>query len=402
MGRLYRLPKKEKTNFFLFLLIFVAIFLVIISLDQLNSPKSWGSKDPTEEIRAKSRDIYQTCKNQEASCYEKKTKNELLDVYPLQQILTALYDYDTYFSCHAFTHFLGRALYRKLESIADAYSQIDFTCHGGAYHGVMEAYLDQRKTQISTVSGDELVEICSDSKRLTDKNPSQVYTECLHGFGHAFMFITNSDLPKSLAYCDRLGKSDERERCFGGAFMENSTSSTNPDHPSRWIKADDRFYPCTILADQYQNQCYFYQANYLIKEGKYNFRGVFQDCDTLSQRYRIHCILGLGANLAGFSRAGGIAKAATVCGLGQRDAGNLCIEGAVSSFMARYGGEIKKVIEFCHGVADSLKEICFVKLGYIAKAWWQEDKIKIEEGCNQAGTYRQACLGNSNLKPKYN
>ncbi len=375
--------KRQQTKASHFFLLFagvVALVVILVTIFDFNqigkSTRSISNQETLEAIRTKSRDVYNKCKGQQASCYEELSRKELLDYYSTPQILSALYDFDTYFSCHAFTHFVGRALYKKTKSIADSYSQIDFTCHGGAYHGVIEAYLDEKKLNLGDVTGDELRTICLDSRTKTDKNPSQVYAECLHGFGHAFMFITDSDLPLSLVYCDHFGLVKDREPCYGGAFMENSTSSTNPDHPPKWIKEDDKFYPCTILAEKYQNQCYFYQANYLIKTSVHNYNKVFADCEELNRSHRTNCLLGLGANLAGFSRKAGTSGAAQICSLGKNDAASLCIEGAVPSFMARYGGETSKLIEFCNRVADSLKELCFVKLGNVARSWYQNEEVK--------------------------
>lgn len=381
------------------LIISVSIFLslLVITALTLQRQNSDRPSDPNEleTIRTKTVQINDKCKNlleDQAPCYEQGIKSELLNAYLPKQILEAIYDFDTYYSCHAFTHFLGRALYQNLGSIADAYSQVNFTCHGGSYHGVMEKFLDQNRIQLDSLTGEDLRKICQDSKAKSLLNPEQIFTECLHGFGHAFMFITDSHLPKSLFYCDKLETTDEQERCYGGAFMENSTSSTSKDHKSAWIKPGDKFFPCTILEPKYLNQCYFYQANYLIMSSGRNYPSVFTDCETLSGDNYIHCILGIGASLASVTNEQGVDKAANVCSLGKSDIQNLCVGSAISSLFARYGGETEKIMQFCALVAENLKEPCFAKIGEYANSWGKT-KGELDTICIQAGIYKEACHG---------
>ena len=360
------------------------------------------SKEAIEPVRLTAREIWKNCQDRDSICLEGTITTKLLEKYPTGQILSALYDWDQYFSCHAFSHFLGRALYRKTQSIADAYSQVDFTCHGGAYHGVMESFLDGQKESIDQFSGQELVDRCRDSTAMTQAKKDQIFTECLHGFGHAFMYITASDLPASLAYCDRL---DEvyQERCWGGAFMENSTSSTNVDHPTQWLKADDKFYPCTILESRYLAQCYFYQANYLLKATNRDWQQVFADCAQLTDaKNHDYCVLGMGAQLASVSNEQGIDVASAVCqtALSQSDA-YICIEGAVPSLFARYGGDAPQIFDFCQKAASFLGQFCFAKLGSVAKEYWQYDSSHLAGICQKALAYQNACLGENKIEFKY-
>lgn len=353
-----------------------------------------------ETIQKTALGIWQRCQGETADCYEDGVGDRLVDKYSVSEILSALYDYDQYFSCHAFTHYVGRALWAKYKSVADAYSEIDFTCHGGAYHGVIEAYFQRRQGGWENIDGEEINKICSDSTKKTEQNPSQIFNECLHAMGHAFMFLTDADLPKSLEYCERIEEKGNRETCYGGAFMENSTSSTNPDHPSKWIREDDKFYPCTILPDRQLNHCYLYQANYWIKDTNYDWPTVFANCAELSGTYRDYCHLGMGSNLAGFSTAKSIVDAAQVCGLPDAPVGRICAEGAAAALLARYGGETEKVKEFCDAVSDELIEFCFVKMGAVARGWGHSDE-EVTGICRTAGEFEQACLGNSDLRPQY-
>ena len=382
------------------LIILLGFQIVITKYFKIPTNQPVQTKQQTAEIiRRIAKEINDDCHLKDAACFEKGAREKLLDVYPTHQILDAIYDYDTYFSCHAFTHFLGRALYQKTGNIPDSYSQINFTCHGGTYHGVIEAYLAERNSTIALINGQEIEQVCRDSRAKTDKNPEAVFNECLHGFGHAFMFTTDDELPTSLSYCDKL-QAELRERCYGGAFMENSTSSTNRDHPSHYLKTDDKFFPCTILENRYLNQCYFYQANYLIMSSNHNFQKVYDDCYTLTGNQYKYCIMGIGAILASVSNETSIENAASVCNLAKDTARTICIEGAIPSLMQRYGGEVEKLVKFCDFSPADLKEACFAKLGIVSNMWHTPEQVELI--CKQAKSYYEFCTGKKTVKLYFN
>ena len=80
------------------------------------------------------------------------------------------------------------------------------------------------RREIATVCGKE-----------TDYAAPLTYRECVHGLGHGAMYITDSDLNQALALCNALSNQKDQEACYSGVFMENSSSSTNIDHPSKFI-----------------------------------------------------------------------------------------------------------------------------------------------------------------------
>lgn len=395
-----QLKKFSKKSTFIIIFAIFAVAAFLIDEVSISKPRQMnllplGNK---EEIREVAKNISEECRSGQASCWEDGVENRLLEKYPLASVFDAIYDWDTYFSCHAFTHFIGRAVYRQTRSIPDSYAQVNYTCHGGAFHGVMEAFLDERKQTLDKLDGTEIERICKDSKSLIKKEPDMIYFECFHGFGHAFMFVTDANLPLSLLYCDRMSDVPYREACYGGSLMENSTSSTNKDHRSVWIREGDKFYPCTILEEKYLNQCYFYQANYLLMKTNRDFTQVFDDCSILNNPKHVdYCLLGLGAQLASVSNEQGMERASSVCPLARGDARQRCIEGAVPSIFDRYGGDPAKPLEFCKLIADDLKEFCFGKVGSVSTRW-REDIDKI---CKDVPNYLDACLGKKGQVYKY-
>ena len=389
----------HRRDFFVVLLLLttIAAFMAVTVLPKRpqNASPLPGDK---EEIREAAKNIAQRCRMEQAVCWEEGVRNGLLSKYELLAVFEAIYDWDVYFSCHAFTHFIGRAVYKKTGSIPDSYAMVNYTCHGGAFHGVMEAFLNERKQTLDKLGGDEIERVCKDSKSLIKKEPDMIYYECFHGFGHAFMFVSDANLPLSLEYCDRMNEQSFREACYGGSLMENSTSSTNKDHQSVWLREDDKFYPCTILLEKYLRQCYFYQANYLLMKTHRDFKQVFADCYGLTvSSYFDYCVMGLGAQLASVSNEWGMQAAARVCPMGVGEARLVCLEGAIPSIFDRYGGDPGKPIEFCSLIALDLKEFCYAKVGNVAFRW----KGDVDNICQSVPNYVDACLGKRGYVFKY-
>lgn len=202
-------------------------------------------------------------------CYQ-DAANALLGQLSPKEILTSFEAQELYpeiFSrCHEVTHYVGRAAYAETKSVALAYEQCAPACHGGCYHGVIEGYLKQKNISVNQVNDttvtQEIRTACGDER---DYDAPRIYWECFHGIGHALMFITDSDLMRSLRLCDALPEQGQREACYSGAFMENSSSSTNVDHPSKYLDPRDPMYPCTVLEEKYLNLCYQYQIRTLRK-----------------------------------------------------------------------------------------------------------------------------------------
>jgi hypothetical protein len=112
--------------------------------------------------------------------------------------------------------------------------------------------------------------------------------------------------------------------------------------------------------------------------------------------------LGIGGNLPGLSRNIGIDNVAKICNIPDKeDSKNICIEGAISSLVARYGGINEIVVKFCQSTTENIKELCFVDLNYLAKNWGYSNN-KIAEICSFAKDHQLACLGQSKLKPTFN
>ena len=309
------------------------------------------------------------------NCY-KEVGKLLFDQMGYQKVLDSFQANEAYpeiFSrCHEVTHYLGRSAYLETKSIPALYNQDRSVCHGGFYHGVIEGYFAEKNL---LVLGEPSAELASNIKSVcgnsNDYSVPRFYSECVHGIGHAMMYITDAELPESLKFCDALSTRSDQQTCYGGALMENSSSSTNFDHPSKYLSATDQNYPCTILAEQYLQQCYEYQSSYFAELAKWDWQKVVTMCGQVPAAYQQGCFHIVGTNQVGFTQD----QATWIkdCNyISTKDYRASCYAGIISSLGGRYVGEGSHMIAFCGLVDIAMQEPCFRALGNVVSTWSQD------------------------------
>lgn len=271
---------------------------------------------------------------------------------------------EIYSRCHEATHYLSRDEYQKQGSIAKVYAQCDSTCHGGCYHGTLEAYLKEKQEG----DGDFATGFPKTCGKREDYSSLLVFNECLHGLGHAAMFVTDMEVPDSLALCDSLGEKDPRERCYSGLFMENSSSSTSVDHPGKYTKADDPLYPCNTLDQKYQQICYRYQSSYFALIANHDWKKVADLCLSVPNEYQNDCFRTVGTNQVGFTQDTKLMKNNCEV-MPTEEFKNTCVAGIISSFAYRFVGDNKRMKDFCESVSDARQEACFRQMGTSFADW---------------------------------
>jgi hypothetical protein len=194
-------------------------------------------------------------------------------------------------SCHELTHGIGRAAAELYGDVASTYSRGDDFCGSGYYHGALE-------TIVANIGADNILDeadnICADPRE--QQNQSLNHRNCAHGLGHGFMGLYQNEVFESLEACDALSDEWEREQCSGGVFMENVIDEDNPSNPSKYLKADQPFYPCTEVKTEYKSPCYARQTNYVLKKQGEDFAKVFDLCGKVEEDFREICYVGLGNN----------------------------------------------------------------------------------------------------------
>ena len=200
-------------------------------------------------------------------------------------------------NCHESMHEIGHVAYDEYGSIAKAYAHADYSCWGGYLHGVIEESL--RGKNLKDIPGDSLRTLCDGSKAKGKK--SFEHFSCVHGIGHALMFISDNDLPQALIRCDDLADTWETGQCVNGAFMQNMFSKYN-DHHSQYLPTSDLHFPCSIAREKDKGACYQVQGRLILDALNWDFTKGFAFCGTLATKeLRFSCADGLGAAVSNHS-----------------------------------------------------------------------------------------------------
>jgi hypothetical protein len=251
-------------------------------------------------------------------------------------------------NCHHLTHVIGRAAAELYGDVASTYSRGDNFCASGYYHGAIESVM-------ATLGVDEIMDeadnICADLRE--HQNHSFDHRNCLHGLGHGSMYVLKNELFEALRTCDALTEEWERDQCSGGVFMENVMAHDNPGHSSKYLKADEPFYPCTEVKTEYKTQCYARHTEYALKVTSRrnttvqdNFAKVFDLCAKVEDGFRVACYSGSGhqaAVEASFANMTDGAQAAFIrelCTLGQDyEALSYCLIAAARQLVFYYDSD---------------------------------------------------------------
>ena len=296
-------------------------------------------------------------------------------------------------NCHVLFHFLGQAAYKKYGDVTETIRQGSPACFAGFYHGTLEGYFIENDLSAYTEADtaklkEKIPTICLEEKALVHKD----YLECLHGLGHAFMFATDGELPLALQLCDTLGEGEKASWCYSGAFMENSTSTTNPDHPSKYLKAEDPLYPCGILQDRYLSTCYILQSMHIVHKTNADWSAVATFCRQVPEPYSKDCFNGIGQSLSGFSTDPKVVR--DICLSSLTDYIKECIDGVVGAMGEKYKSPFSLISDFCSVWSIGGKNMCY-ETAFNRMNSWSRDQKELRNFCETAaGSHlRESCLG---------
>lgn len=369
------------------------------NIDRILLEKRFRLKDKDENVDTYIRNQMDICYKSGGrdSCYSdlayiliyQFSLRDILDLIAKNQQVIAVFS-----RCHELTHFLTRLAYKKEKNIPKIYEQCTSVCHGGCYHGGIEQYLSEKQLLSKSAGFDkvqeEIPKLCG---QRADYQIPLLYDECLHGIGHGTMYVTEGDLPKALSMCDNLSQSWERETCYSGAFMENSSSSTNLDHPSKFIKADDPMYPCNILDKKYLNICYRYQSSHFAIISGSNWTETAKLCLKVPKEYQMPCFLTIGSNQVGASQD--LEKIKNNCNLMPEDQfKNFCFQGAVDALAIRYRDDPSWGFNFCQKLDANFQKDCLTQYGRSISSW-SKDAKNLEKLCGSLDStqLRSWCMG---------
>lgn len=335
--------------------------------------------DPRFHLKKDDEDYHQYVQSQMGICYRQGSDECYRNVatlfsaqFSLADMLGIFADSETvpevFARCHQVTHYLARTEYLRAKSLPGVFNTCNFTCHGGCYHGAIEEYLQERKlltNQDERATRQEISSICGKKEQAS---VPQVFRECIHGLGHGTMYISDGDLFQALDLCDALSNQEEREGCYSGVFMENSSSSTNTAHPGRFLRRDDPMYPCTAVGEPYRRMCYRYQSSYFAEITNHDWKKTGDLCMSTPPEFRRDCFQTIGTNQVGFTQDFKVMRANCQLAPGA-DFQDACIAGVVVSLTGRYVGRPERVLEFCSTMSLEHQHACYTQMGRSIADW---------------------------------
>jgi len=336
-------------------------------------------------------------KRETGTCLQKLSEYAV-SKYAIPQIEQAVRNVDPRW-CHEFMHYAGWVLYKEKENLTDSFIAASDDCDAGMRHGVVEEYISQKALDSDPENFVASVIPTACKKGIeTEQLRVGAVSFCYHGLGHAFMFITNNNLPEALSYCDYL-KDGFQEGCYTGAFMENISTkevgrfgvhqSTHPYNTS------DRDYPCSILETRYKDYCYVYKGIY--NTNRYQvpkeLKKAFEDCSMVEAPYREKCWWGVGNNLPGPgilpSIVGERCNIAMEVGT---EVYEQCIWGAAKFLGQLHWDNPKAFVDFCDAIKTSHKETCYRASGKNLRSWSASEAEFVEKCQYFTGTKaRELC-----------
>jgi hypothetical protein len=251
-------------------------------------------------------------------------------------------DDEVRWDCHRIAHAIGHA----------GHGAGDHFCGSGFDAGRVER-------EVAAAGGGDAA--CT-ALRLRERG-SNDHHNCAHAIGHGLVAAAGGDVLGALAGCDRVRVAWERERCYGGAFMENISGPASEGR--RRVAADRPFGLCAEVPSRQRAACFRQHPSYAIYATGGDFAAVFRLCAGVRGRTsRRACHEGLGVDLGGRSiadhvtPAGAAAAAAVLCGLGvDRAARADCAVGAVKQFVDHHRS-VAAAGELCAAVEPALRGRC--------------------------------------------
>jgi hypothetical protein len=339
--------------------------------------------------------------SEDIECYAKLAKTILL-THPLDTVLSDLESVEhsdaLFEDCHGFAHYLGREAYAITPDIPVLFKNDAGVCHGGFYHGVIEAYFQSRYPGGIFETNEEtlLTDIASTCGMMSDYQIHALYGECIHGVGHALMLITEADLPRSLLYCD-VYPPTLRDTCYGGVIMQNSWGLSEQGHQTEYLRPEEPLYPCTTLGEEYRASCYAYQAYYFKELTEGNWGEMMGLCNQAPKEYQRGCYVVIGLMIV--EQEHKIETYGSLCALSESSENeDGCVQGIVTSLGGRYRGDPAPMMRFCEEVGASHHVTCAMGIGATV-ATWSTIKSEAEGICDlqRDPALRTYCMRGINL-----
>ena len=259
--------------------------------------------------------------------------------------------------CHRIMHAIGRAAAGGETPLPELFAEGDPFCWSGYYHGVVEGKM--RGMQLSDITPEYVRHFC-DAIPKTTENYFNHYN-CIHGGGHAFMYVSKNEVFDSLDKCAYYLDEDDVLNCATGVFMENISAREEEGHATKYFKDDDLYYPCNaVTRKELKPICYEQQTTYfLLRSGRAD---TFEYCAHMPEAaYRNACYSGLGRNIAGEAYNDPDKTLAVCMTASTSEAKEGCIRGAVLNFISYFHSDTA-ARALCEKADASSREQCLTEV----------------------------------------
>ena len=301
---------------------------------------------------------------------------------------------------HLLAHQIGRTgmeTFHK-DSHRSAIDACDMRFQFGCIHGVIEAYFETGPS----FAPEHINDVCGPTAQMS---PQQfvLAQQCAHGLGHAIVDGNAHDIFRSAPMCDPLDNKRMASQCRIAVFMANNiqlsdqlrvaSGNLKPDvhtaHPSFW-KKDDLNYPCSVIDEQYKNDCYVMLPAGLIDFLRQDLDAVSAACNQAAEHYRSRCQQSYGREMSafeGYDPQRTLARCAKVVG-DHRDG---CYFGAAQN-LTSYKQRVENSMPFCKGAPLEFKSACYGAIGVTMTDFYPADAARVA-ACQQAEPdYVATCL----------
>ena len=230
-----------------------------------------------------------------------------------------------------------------------------------------------------------------------------VLSQCSHAAGHGFVAWNDYDLISALPMCDELGDKGGNVplfNCYDGVFMENlfGVHAGEPS-PKRWIKEDDRHYPCNDprIPKKYLPGCWANQASLMYQMYRGNLEKVAEGCDAVVNPDHKETCYNNFARQIHPETLGKTDKAFELCknATGKKWQ-NYCLNTLVAAAFS-VGDQEKMPFEICNRISDLEKKQCYdILFGLISL--YSPNKSRASALCDiiSDSLYREESKGTKN------
>jgi len=289
-------------------------------------------------------------------------------------------------ACHRYGHDLGNFLYSYTGNLNQAILQVDMTCGGAFFHGIMQEHF-RTKSQLGY--GDSaFVEASNVCNNLSDVSYSLIRSECIHGIGHGLLIANHFDFFVTVKKCEKFEDLFDQRLCIEGASMENAHAFSMGKGT---FDENNILFPCSELDDRYAGDCYTYHSIYILKKVNEWAEDAFKQCDKHQKENHIrHCYYGIGIMQA-IDFQNRLKVLVNQCEKGNINYQTYCFAGAAYHIVDEVG--MDQGFEFCNNIPSKFKMNCYETLGkWIQAAYFSKEEIENACSSNENSKYYQACI----------